>query len=62
MSIYADQGLLMANDEQVQMKAFMFGGTSGTLGGQLLPGATVAGAISFGLKRISPDTINFSFR
>jgi hypothetical protein len=57
MSLYVDQGLVMVNDEQVQLKSFMFD-TKGTLGGELLPGATVTGVITFGLKRITPDTIN----
>lgn len=57
MSVYVNQGLVMVNDEQVQLSSFMFD-TSGTLGGELLPGATVTGVITFGLKRITPDTIN----
>jgi hypothetical protein len=57
MSVYANQGLLVANGEQVQLSSFMYT-TSGTLGGEIFPGATISGVMTFGLKKVTPDTIN----
>jgi len=56
MSIYPDQGLLVANGEQVQLMKYSFY-TSGTMGGQIFPGATINGEITFGLTNVNPDTI-----
>ena len=57
MSVYPTQGLLMANDEEVQLISYgLF--SDGISGGQIFPGATVNGVITFGLKRVTPDTIN----
>jgi hypothetical protein len=57
MSVFADQGLLLANDEQVQLFSYALY-SSGTISGQILPGATVTGSIQFGLKKVTPDSIN----
>jgi hypothetical protein len=54
MSIYPTSALIMVNNEQVQSSY----STSGTLSGEIFPGATVTGIITFGLKNITPNTIN----
>lgn len=57
MSVYANQGLLMANDEQVQLDSYMLF-SQGTTSGEILPGATVIGFVRFCLKKVTPDTIH----
>lgn len=59
ITVYPDQGTVIAGAEQVDLMEFVFGGTFGDdFSGEIYPGVTVIGGIWLGFKRTPVDQIN----
>ncbi len=59
ISIYPDQGKVIASGEQVDLVDFLWAGTNigDNVSGEIYPGVTVIGGLWFGFKRISLSDI-----
>ncbi len=57
ISIYPDQGVVIAGSEQIQLFDFFLSEFGDTISGEIYPGVTVIGGIWFGFKRTSVNEI-----